>query len=60
MDSFNRKEYENNRPNQAHRNYLKYLSQYGKRRIYISMKNLEKICKAMNLTASDILEFLED
>jgi len=27
---------------------------------YISMKNLEKICKAMNLTPSDILEFVED
>ena len=24
---------------------------------YISMKNLEKICEAMNLTPSDILEF---
>ena len=27
---------------------------------YISMKNLERICKAMNLTPSDILEFVED
>ena len=27
---------------------------------YISMKNLEKICKAMNLIPSDILEFVED
>jgi hypothetical protein len=27
---------------------------------YISMKNLERICKAMNLTSSDILEFVED
>lgn len=27
---------------------------------YISMKNLEKICKAMNLTQSYILEFVED
>ena len=27
---------------------------------YISMKNLERICKAMNLNPSDILEFVED
>ena len=27
---------------------------------YISMKNLEKICKAINLTPSEILEFVED
>ena len=27
---------------------------------YISMKNLEKICRAMNLTPSDILDFVED
>ena len=27
---------------------------------YISMKNLEKICRAMNLTPRDILEFVED
>ena len=27
---------------------------------YISMKNLEKICKAMNLTPSNIFEFVED
>ena len=27
---------------------------------YISMKNLEKICKAMNMTPSEILEFVED
>lgn len=26
----------------------------------ISMKNLEKICRALNLTPSDILEFVED
>ncbi|EJP21962.1 DNA-binding helix-turn-helix protein [Peptostreptococcaceae bacterium AS15] len=27
---------------------------------YISMKNLEKICKAMNLIPSDKLKFVED
>ena len=27
---------------------------------YISMKNLERICRAMNLTPSDILEFVEN
>ena len=27
---------------------------------YISMKNLEKICRAMSLIPSDILEFVED
>ena len=38
MDLFNRKEYEKNLPNQAHMHYLKYLSQYGQRRIYINEK----------------------
>ena len=59
MDLFNRKEYEKNLHNQAHRNYFKHLSQYGQRRIYIYEK-LRKICKAMNMTPSDILEFVED
>ena len=38
LSPFNRKEYEKNRPNQAHRNYNKYLSQHGQRRIYINEK----------------------
>ena len=38
MDPFNREEYEKNRPNQANRNYLKYFSEYGQKRIYIYEK----------------------
>ena len=59
MDPFNRKENEKNRLIQANRNYIKYLSQYEQRRIYIYEK-LGKICRAMNLTPSDILEFVEN
>ena len=38
LSPFNRKEYEKNRPNQANRNYLKYFSKYGQKRIYIYEK----------------------
>lgn len=43
----------------SYRKYFKYFSNMGKNE-YISMKNLEKICKAINLTPSEILEFVED
>ena len=35
------------------------MAQMGKNKP-ITLKNLERICKAMNLTPSDILEFVED
>ncbi len=38
---------------------LNTLANMGKAE-YIYMKNLEKICRVMNLTLSDILEFMED
>ena len=35
------------------------MAQMGKNKP-ITLKNLEKICRAMNLTPSDILDFVED